>query len=593
MKRNYNKRNKYVLILLFIIMLYVIFLATGFSAFQASIGIDDVSVVIRSQKDVRITNILLQSVTNGATVLDYDYSVGSINGLVTLPNSNSSVNFQVEVTNIGNVEVGFSEINILDSNLDYEIVGYDEGTKLCDDDDSMQCKLASVTTFNVIIKYASGASVTNNEIHFAGNFNFKEAYDVIYLNIAGTNNFPSVILNGEPLIVTFETDVPYDLKIIRSDGGILGNYTYVTSLNNSNHKVLTIPYVTSSLTIDRYYPITYILNGGTNDSNNPTKYLTSDDIRFNDPTHNNNNYTFSGWYETNDFSSSVITSTNQLSGSATLYAKWVDATILYTINYNLNGGTQANGQVTSYYASSPQNILVPTRSNYTFAGWYTNSSYTGASVTSTNQLDGDTTLYAKWTATIIYIAGSGSSIAPTTYVYGVQQSIPTTTNQHDAQFVNWHLSSTSGSVVTSTSQLAGNATLYAEWTDTVSSANYNDGDYTFYITNASDLGSYNNFSRNAIYTESSAHCVVNRIKVTLTISYDHKTATLPVNITDGSGNIIGTSNISITNGATLVETTVTLNTPVQIGSGFTLKFGSFSGNTNKLRVNNISFIVNP
>ena len=595
MKR--NKKKNYVLIFSFIVTLCVIFLSVGFSAFQASMEISNITAMLREQKDVRITNLRYTSVSNGATILDYNYSANSINGIITLPNNNSTVTFQVEVTNIGNVEVGFLEISDLTSPFTYEIVGYTEGTKLCDDENSSQCKLGTVSTFDVSIKYIQGASVISTPTFFTGSISFKEAYNITYMNITNQGVLPSVILKDETLSITFQNDVPYDLKITRGDGSTLasGSYTYTASSGNS--KVLTISYVSSNLTIDRYYSITYELNGSTNNGSNPGKYLRSDTITINDPTYDSS-HTFYGWYETSDFSSSVITSTNQLTGDTILYAKWLSETELYTIDYVLNGGTQASGQVTSYYASTPQTILSPSRANYEFDGWYSSSTFSGSAITSTSQLSGNTTLYAKWVEVyaITYNVGSGTQASGQIVSFradSAPQTLLNPTNNHDANFVGWFTATSGGTQITSTGSITSSTTLYARWDSTISNASFTDSNYTFTATNNSNLGSYNNFSRNAVYTESSAHCVVNTIKVTLTISYSHKTATLPVTITNASGNTIGTGSISITNGATSVETTVTLNTPVQIGDGFTIGFGSFSGNANKLTVNGVSFVINP
>ena len=84
----------------------------------------------------------------------------------------------------------------------------------------------------------------------------------------------------------------------------------------------------------------------------------------------------------------------------------------YSIIYNLNSGTQANNQVTKYLYGDSLTILDPTRTNYVFQGWYENSSFTGNAISSTNGLDRDLVLYAKWGAnysvTYVDIADSGN-----------------------------------------------------------------------------------------------------------------------------------------------------------------------------------------
>lgn len=70
------------------------------------------------------------------------------------------------------------------------------------------------------------------------------------------------------------------------------------------------------------YTITYVLNGGTNSSNNPTEYdVETSRITLVSPRRDG--YTFAGWYTTEDFSGEAVTSIARgMVGDITLYAKW-------------------------------------------------------------------------------------------------------------------------------------------------------------------------------------------------------------------------------------------------------------------------------
>ena len=74
--------------------------------------------------------------------------------------------------------------------------------------------------------------------------------------------------------------------------------------------------------------------------------------------------------------------------------------ITYSITYNLNGGKNPSGTRTSYNVkSSTYTLPTPTKSGYTFGGWYTNSGLTGNAVTTIAAGSiGNKTFYAKWTA---------------------------------------------------------------------------------------------------------------------------------------------------------------------------------------------------
>ena len=83
--------------------------------------------------------------------------------------------------------------------------------------------------------------------------------------------------------------------------------------------------------------------------------------------------------------------------------KCVDST--YNITYELNGGVQGSNPVTSYKKSTDTfNLPSPTKTGYTFAGWYTSSNFNGTKVTSiTKGTTGDKKFYAKWDANYVKV----------------------------------------------------------------------------------------------------------------------------------------------------------------------------------------------
>ena len=114
------------------------------------------------------------------------------------------------------------------------------------------------------------------------------------------------------------------------------------------------------------YTITYELNGGT--ASNPVSYnVESNTFTLNNPTRAG--YTFAGWTGTDITGTSKIVTINQGSiGNRTYTATWTP--INYTINYDLNGGTVAVSNPTSYNIETPTFALnKPIRLGYVFAGW--------------------------------------------------------------------------------------------------------------------------------------------------------------------------------------------------------------------------------
>lgn len=145
------------------------------------------------------------------------------------------------------------------------------------------------------------------------------------------------------------------------------------------------------------YTIIYDLDGGTNNAANPASYdVNTATIILADPT--KTGYTFGGWYDNSSFTGTAVTTIdNGSAGNKTLYAKWTLDT--YTITYNLDGGTNNIANPESYNVNTKTITLAdPTKTGYTFGGWYDNSSFTGTDVTTIAKgSTGDRTLFAKWT----------------------------------------------------------------------------------------------------------------------------------------------------------------------------------------------------
>ena len=61
--------------------------------------------------------------------------------------------------------------------------------------------------------------------------------------------------------------------------------------------------------------------------------------------------------------------------ATTLYAKWTAKT--YTVNFDQQSGSGGTSSVTATYGSAMPSITVPTRTGYTFGGYYTSTNGIG------------------------------------------------------------------------------------------------------------------------------------------------------------------------------------------------------------------------
>ncbi|QQE79540.1 InlB B-repeat-containing protein [Alicyclobacillus sp. SO9] len=186
-------------------------------------------------------------------------------------------------------------------------------------------------------------------------------------------------------------------------------------------------------------------------------------------------YTFVGWNtKANGSGTSYAAGSTLTIGTSniTLYAKWTANK--YTVTFNSNGGSSINSEAVAYngMATKPTD---PTKTGYTFAGWYSNSRLTTPSTFST-PVTGNETLYAKWTANKYTVTYKGNSSTggtmPTdsnTYTIGMNATVlgDGTLAKTGYTFSGWNTKADgTGTRYASGSTLAMNAsnvTLYAQW----------------------------------------------------------------------------------------------------------------------------------
>ena len=145
------------------------------------------------------------------------------------------------------------------------------------------------------------------------------------------------------------------------------------------------------------YTISYELDGGilAEDEINPESYtVESAPITLHNPTRTG--YAFAGWTGTDlSASSATVTIAQGSIGNRTYTAHWTANT--YQVALNTNGGTLSD-TITSYTYGTAVSLPAPTKTGYTFAGWYENEGCSGDAVTEITATDiGDKTFYAKWT----------------------------------------------------------------------------------------------------------------------------------------------------------------------------------------------------
>jgi len=195
-------------------------------------------------------------------------------------------------------------------------------------------------------------------------------------------------------------------------------------------------------------------------------------------------YVFDGWNTKADGTgtayaagASLNTDLSSTAGATvTLYAHWVADTTQYTVTFDKQGGEGGADSVMVSYGSPMPSVTAPSRTGYTFGGYYTAAAgggtqyYTGAGTSALNcDFAENITLYAKWTAvaySITYNANGGSGdLTPTSYtIESAAITLPAPAREGYA-FSGWYDNSdfTGSAVITIPQGSTGDKTFWASW----------------------------------------------------------------------------------------------------------------------------------
>ena len=184
------------------------------------------------------------------------------------------------------------------------------------------------------------------------------------------------------------------------------------------------------------------------------------------PTPVKEGFTFDGWYIDEDLSDPFSLAAILTSTTLTVYAKWIENLESYTITFNSNGGSSVD-QITASEGASVSAPPDPTKSGFTFGGWYSDSALTTLYAFTTMPAS-NLTLYAKWNAvvlqsTITFEVNGGSAVAAITQDVGSSVLAPTSPTKSGFTFGGWYSDSALTTVYTFTTMPATNITLYAKW----------------------------------------------------------------------------------------------------------------------------------
>ena len=288
------------------------------------------------------------------------------------------------------------------------------------------------------------------------------------------------------------------------------------------------------------YSVAYAANGGSSTPASQTKTYGVALTLHGAISHANATATYTVSYRANYTGGS-----NPSSGTATKTTKYTfngwkatnGTTYAAGGSYTANAATTMTAQWTSKATTTSVTLPTPTRTGYTFGGWYKEPACTNkvgngdASYTPT----ADATLYAKWTANTYTVAfkANGGSGAPSsqTKTYGVDLTLsstkPTRTNY---TFKSWNTKSDgSGTSYAAGAKYTTNAaaTLYAQWTQN-----------TWTVSYAANGGSSTPSSQSKVAGTA--------LKLASAISHANATATITTTFNANGGSATGASGNKLT-----------------------------------------------
>lgn len=178
-KQRYKQKINPFKIAPYLIVFVVLLITIGYSSLTDHLSINSMQAFVRLQKVIRLTDFVVANTNDGGGATQTKYSFKNAMSEISLPNASSTVTFLVQITNLGNVEMGIREIMGLPSNLKYTLTGYNIDAALCDYVDNSICTLGSVSRFQITIGYDdNGYDGINTDYNLDLEFDF---YELVYV----------------------------------------------------------------------------------------------------------------------------------------------------------------------------------------------------------------------------------------------------------------------------------------------------------------------------------------------------------------------------------------------------------------------------
>jgi len=304
-----------------------------------------------------------------------------------------------------------------------------------------------IEDLNIISNGADSPAMLNFELKKGNSYNITTSEDTLdciftspevsgYANLSGTNI--SVCFDSLNKKVTSSgNNMAYDIALSFDDSKAVSvssdNETNVTIENNNSNEMLintennnnvTVDFIsdgklqeTQDLTVDDDSDIKIVKNNDKLEIETLSKTVTYE-VKFNSnggssvenmtvisgntvdlPKPTKDGYVFKGWFKESSLENE-FKSTDKVESDLSLYAKWNK---IVTLTFDSNGGSPVNS--IDIEAGKTITLPIPTRSGYTFDGWYLDNLWSSEYTDTTEAPSHNETLYAKWTKNLQTLIG--------------------------------------------------------------------------------------------------------------------------------------------------------------------------------------------
>ena len=298
---------------------------------------------------------------------------------------------------------------------------------------------------------------------------------VSYRLFAGCDNLKSVVIPSSISSISYSAF--YDCSRLTDVYYAKGELSWIALAGNIFSSSVKIHF--NSTGPAREYTVFFDTNGGTMTADG-AKTVTQGKTYGTLPTPKRSGYTFKGWYTKASGGTKVSSTTKvNLTTDQTLYAQWTKNSATTTqckITLDANGGKVTPASISVAKNSTYLDKLpTPTRSGYTFKGWYTTKNGS-TKITASTKATVSRKIYAQWTKSsaatnfTIKLNANGGKVTPASISVAKNSTyldkLPTPTRSGYI-FKGWYTTKNGSTKITASTKATVSRTIYAQWTKDV------------------------------------------------------------------------------------------------------------------------------